>query len=116
MKNEFAKGYRSGYREGQNDTIRGLNQEKPLGFWKGGARNTFVVALLCWSISLAWIHYDQTMRAYRVVRVAIENLDQAIYVTRFYYQKIEAENAARIRRLRDEINSYRSETAAAELE
>ena len=112
----FDKGHLVGYREGQNDTLRGLNQDKPPGFWKEGARTSFVVALICWSFALAWIHYDQTMTAYRVTGIAIENLDQAIYVTRFYHRKIEAENEARIRSLQNEINRNRSETAAPELE
>lgn len=95
--NEFDRGHLWGYREGQNDTLRGgLNEERP-SFLRDPARRILVLALVFLSFALSWTHFSQTMKTLHMIQVVGANLDAISWTLRLEEAREEAENS-RIRR------------------
>ena len=78
--NEFDRGHLVGYREGQNDVLRGgLNEEKP-SFLRGPARGIFVLWLVVFSLFGSWDLYRHKLATHRAIQIAESILDHVRYV------------------------------------
>lgn len=89
--NEFDRGHLAGYREGRNDTLRGLNQEKPPGFWKRQARPIFVAWLILFSLICSVGRYRERMAAFQAVSISSAAIDEALYFVTLTRLKTEAQ-------------------------
>jgi len=88
---EFDRGHLRGYREGQNDVLRGgLNEEKPT-FLRGPARGIFVLWLVVFSLLGSWDLFRHKMATHKAILIAESILDHIGYVVTIRRLRIEGE-------------------------